>query len=62
MELLTTRQAAPLVGVTPGTLENWRVAGRGPKHIRAGRNVRYDPRDIESWKDAHRVSSTSEGD
>lgn len=60
MELLTTPQAAPLVGVTAGTLENWRIAGTGPRFIRAGRKVVYDPADIETWKNANRVSSTSE--
>ena len=60
MELLTTTQAAPLIGVTPGTLENWRVSGTGPKFIRAGRKVVYDPRDIEAWKAANRFASTSE--
>ncbi len=58
--LLNTRDAAPLVGVAPKTLENWRVLGLGPKHIRAGRRVVYDIRDIEAWKAAHRVGSTSE--
>lgn len=60
MELLTTKRAAPLVGVTPGTMENWRVAGRGPRFIRAGRKIVYDPSDIEAWKEANRASSTSE--
>ncbi len=60
MELLSTKQAAPLVGVSPGTLQNWRVAGKGPLHIRAGRSVKYDPADIETWKAANRRASTSE--
>ncbi|WP_293873307.1 helix-turn-helix transcriptional regulator [Sphingomonas sp. UBA978] len=59
-KLLTTKEAAPLVGVRPKTLENWRVLGRGPQHIRAGRNIAYDVSDIEAWKAGRRVSSTSQ--
>lgn len=61
--LLDTKAAAPLVGVSPGTLENWRVQGVGPKFIKAhGRKGRvlYDPNDIEAWKEANRYQSTSE--
>jgi len=62
--LLDTKQAAPLVGVAPETLETWRSRGGGPKFIKtsAGRRgkVLYDPADIEAWKDANRYGSTSE--
>jgi DNA-binding transcriptional MerR regulator len=59
-DLLDTKSAAPRVGVTPGTLENWRVAGLGPKFIKAGRRVLYDPADLERWKEENRFQSTSE--
>jgi DNA-binding transcriptional MerR regulator len=63
-ELLNTLEAAPMIGVTPGTLENWRCQGIGPKFIKttAGRSGRvlYDPADIEAWKAANRYASTSE--
>ncbi len=59
-KLLNCDEAAPLIGVTPKTLANWRVAGRGPQHIRAGRKVTYDIVDIERWKADRRVSSTSQ--
>lgn len=58
--LLSTAEAAPLAGVSTKTLENWRCMGLGPKFVRAGRLVRYDPDDIKLWRDARRVSSTSE--
>ena len=58
--LLSSDEAAPLIGVTPKTLANWRVAGRGPQHIRAGRKVTYDVADIEIWKADRRFSSTSQ--
>lgn len=60
MRLLTTPEAAPFVGASEKTLENWRSLGLGPKFIKVGRKVVYDPADIEHWKDANRFSSTSE--
>lgn len=60
MEMLSTREAAPLVGVSAGTLDNWRVAGRGPRFVKAGRKVVYDPAEIAAWKAANCFSSTSE--
>lgn len=62
-ELLDTKAAAPRVGVAPGTLENWRSLGVGPRFIKtAGRRGRvlYDPADIEAWKSERRYQSTSE--
>lgn len=62
-DLLDTKAASPLIGVSPGTLENWRIAGVGPKFIKTpGKRgkVLYDPTDIEAWKEANRYQSTSE--
>lgn len=40
--VLDTRQAAALLGCSPGTLSNIRAAGRpGPPFFRFGRSVRY---------------------
>lgn len=60
--LLDTIAAAPLVGATVGTLENWRVAGTGPRFIKSGRRVLYDPDDIAAWREARRFQSTSEAE
>lgn len=40
-EYLTTREAAVLLGVSVRTLEALRAEGRGPRHVRIGRAVRY---------------------
>lgn len=61
--LLDTKAAAPRVGVAPGTLENWRCIGIGPRFIKtSGKKGRvlYDPADIEAWKAKNRFQSTSE--
>jgi predicted site-specific integrase-resolvase len=63
-KLLSPEEAAPLIGVEVATLANWRHRGTGPKFIKTpgkGRGrVNYDPADIADWRDANRVSSTSE--
>ena len=62
-DLLDTKATAPRLGVAPGTLENWRVQGVGPKFIKTpGKRgkVLYDPADIELWKAENRFQSTSE--
>ncbi len=59
-KLLDTIEASPFAGAEPKTLENWRSQGFGPKFIKVGRKVLYDPDDIEAWRNANRYSSTSE--
>lgn len=60
-KLLTTEAAAAHIGLAVSTLENWRSSGASSlRFIKCGRRVFYDPRDIEDWLDARRVSSTSE--
>lgn len=45
-DLLDTHQAAEILGVSPGTLENWRAQGQGPKFRKVGRLVRYRRGDL----------------
>ena len=58
--LLTTKSLAERIGVTEGCLAKWRLTGEGPKYINIGRRIGYDPRDVQTWLDARRVSSTSQ--
>lgn len=60
--LLDTEQAAPLIGQSVGTCQNWRVQGVGPKFIKSGRKVLYDPDDIAEWRASRRFQSTSEAE
>lgn len=62
-QLIDTRVAALLLGISPGTLENWRVRGEGPPFLKTpGRTgkVMYDPADIATWRDQRRFASTAE--
>ena len=62
-QLIDAKTAAPLIGITPATLENWRVRGEGPPfHKTPGRTgkVLYDPADIEAWRIQRRFTSTAQ--
>lgn len=59
--LLTPTELAERLGVSVGTLANWRLRGGGPAYIKlSGRAVRYRPRAVEKWISEREVSSTSE--
>ena len=58
--LLSEKSLAEKLLVTPNTVSKWRVIGCGPKFIRVGRRIGYDPADVTAWLDARRVTSTSE--
>jgi hypothetical protein len=57
---MDTGAAARWLEVSPSTLEKWRVSGSGPAFIKFGRVVRYDPIDLDAFKNGHRQQSTSE--
>lgn len=61
-KLLDTKEAAPSIGHAPGTLENWRTQGVGPRFIKKGKGgkVLYDPADLRAWNEGNRITSTSE--
>jgi predicted DNA-binding transcriptional regulator AlpA len=52
--------AAEKLGVSTGTLANWRWRGYGPPFLKIGRRVEYRVSDIEAWRDEQlRQPSTS---
>ena len=60
LSLLTTQAAARLVGLSPRTLETFRVRGGGPAFIKLGGAVRYETKALQDWIDANRAASTSD--
>jgi predicted DNA-binding transcriptional regulator AlpA len=48
--MLSTAQLARRWDVSPGTLRNWRVAGKGPKWIKIGNLVRYRLSEVQKWE------------
>jgi DNA-binding transcriptional MerR regulator len=59
-QLLDQKQASQLLGLSPRTLEAWRLSGGGPVFIKAGRRVLYHRNDLEVWLNSRRRSSTSD--
>lgn len=60
--VITSAEAANLLGISPRTLSNWRVRGRGPAYVRVGKKrspVLYRICDIEEWINSHLVGSAS---
>ena len=53
-KLLTTDELAARWSMDPGSLENWRNAGKGPLFIKMGQGssapVRYRVSDVEAWE------------
>ncbi len=46
---LSNDEAARYIGVSPKTLPDWRVDGRSPPWIKAGRRVVYRRVDLDRW-------------
>ena len=59
---LNTPQAAAILGLSPRTLERYRVTGEGPVFAKLGRRVCYARADIENWVARRRKRSTSDGE
>ena len=53
--------AATFLGLSPRTLERFRVEGRGPAFLKLGRRVVYSRDDLVKWAEARRRRSTSDG-
>jgi excisionase family DNA binding protein len=39
------------LGIPVGTLYQWRHRGLGPRAVKVGRHLRYDPADVQAWLD-----------
>lgn len=46
---LNNEEAAKLLGISPGTLNNMRTRREGPSYFRIGRVIRYWPSDIMKY-------------
>ena len=59
-QLVNDRQAAALLGLSPGHLRNLRLAGGGAPYMKLGRAVRYSPAALAEWAASKTVTSTSQ--
>lgn len=58
--MMQTVEAAAYCGSSASTFEKLRLTGGGPRYVKLGRRVVYDPADLDSWLAAHRRTSTSQ--
>lgn len=62
-DLLTTKQAADYLGVTPRTLEVWRCTKRHDiPYIKVGRLVKYSREALDAWLTTRTVGSLFTGE
>ena len=50
-QLMTEKDVASLICITPRALQNWRLRGGGPEYIKIGRSVRYQRSDVMQFID-----------
>lgn len=48
-ELMTANDVADVLGLSTGTLANWRSLGMGPTYVKLGGRVRYRASGVNSW-------------
>ena len=58
--LLDEKEVAKTLNVKVATLRRWRWAGKGPRFLKIGGAVRYDPADVQAFIEAGRRCSTSD--
>jgi hypothetical protein len=59
-EFLLTVEAAKMLRLAAGTLQNWRVRGEGPPFIRLGGRVLYDRTALVDWARNQTTITTTE--
>lgn len=57
---LSPQEFAERLGVGPNTPAQWRMQGKGPKFIKAGRYISYRLVDIIDWENQRVFSSNAE--
>ena len=58
---LRTPEAAAYIGLSPSTLEKFRLTGEGPAFYKSGHKiVVYEVKDLDDWLHSRRRTSTSD--
>jgi hypothetical protein len=48
-QLITPAELAMFLSIPAGTLRQWRYLDVGPKALRVGRHIRYEPAEVRRW-------------
>ena len=56
MNLMNEKKAAECLGLSVGTLQNWRCNSEGPTYLKLGGAVRYRPEDLEAYVEENLVT------
>ena len=59
-QLIPETETARLLCLKVATLRRWRWAGKGPRFLKLGGAVRYDPADLEAFIEQSRRRSTAD--
>ena len=59
-DFMSSDDTAQILGLSPRTLERFRLEGRGPSYFKFGRVVRYRRSTILEWAEAQLRKSTSD--
>lgn len=54
---LNAPEVQALYGWSPRVLQEWRVAGRGPRYVKEGRNVYYRHEDLQEFASMNAVKT-----
>ncbi len=56
---LSTNEAATFLGLSPQTLQRWRLEGKGPMFHKFGRRAMYAEADLQGWASKQARTSTN---
>ena len=61
INLLNEHEAAERLRLAVTTLRRWRWGSRGPRYVKIGGAVRYDPADLDAFVKAGRRDTSDSG-
>jgi excisionase family DNA binding protein len=61
VRLLSVDELAASLQVPVATVYRWRYRGEGPRSMRVGRHVRFDPADVARWLDELKLTTHGRG-
>ena len=57
--LLSVKEVAELLRGSEWTIYDWRSRGEGPKGMKLGRSLRFDPADVAGWLEQRKAESST---